>query len=121
MAGHAYRCVLRVYTCVQESYQRAEALSIPRIAAVALFPFSVRSRVSIWLLAYSRNVPSITESGEFSGSRPGKGGRLVGKDELVIRDVSTVSDCLSNDGDNCEIGFARLELGRSMRLLMAMS
>lgn len=69
----------RVYTCVYKSYQRAEALSIPRIAAVALFSLSVRSRVSIWVLAYSRNILSITESGEFSGSRPGKGGRLVGE------------------------------------------
>ena len=82
--------------------QQQRLLHSPNCGRCA-FALSVRSRVSIWVLAYSRIVPSIRDSGEFSGCPAQARPAVSGRDEFVIRDVSTVSDCLSNDEDNCEI------------------
>lgn len=71
VAGHAYRCVLRVYTYV--SYQRAKRRPLTPELRPLHFP-SVRSRVFDLTLAYSRNVPSITRAENFPGP-PGVSGR----------------------------------------------
>ena len=74
----------RVYTCVckQKLPEKQRRLPIPRIAAVALFSLLLASDLVFrsGSLPIAENVPSITESGEFSGSRPGQaGGQLVGE------------------------------------------
>lgn len=62
-----YCACIRVYMKVTREQRR---YPFPELRPLRFFPLSVRSRVSIWVLAYSRNRPSITEGGEFSGSRP---------------------------------------------------
>lgn len=89
VAGHAYRCVLVVYTCIHvyvcikmfAREQQQRLLHSPNCGRYA-FALSVRSRVSIWVLAYSRVILSIRDSGEFPGVPPRQGGRLVGEMSL---------------------------------------